>query len=54
MRLSSIARGLGFGSVMGFAAEVKPKEDLGFRASAALPVSKPIAMLAFRAGVASC
>jgi hypothetical protein len=30
-------RGFGAGSVMGFAAEMKPKAGLGFRASAALP-----------------
>jgi len=45
-------RGFGAGSVVGFAAEVKPKAGLGFKASAAFPVSKPIAMLAFRAGLA--
>jgi hypothetical protein len=38
---------------MEFAAEVKPKAGFGFKASAAFPVSKPIAMLTFRAGVFS-
>src|ERR1700730_17880941 len=51
-KCSRIARGFGSGSISGFAAEVKPKAGFGFRASAAFPVSKPIAMLAFRAGIA--
>src|SRR5580704_4097657 len=52
-KCSGIARGFGCGSISGFAAEVKPKVGLGFKASAAFPALKPIALLAFRAGVAS-
>ena len=40
------------GSGTGFAAEVKPKAVLGFKASAAFFALEPIATLAFRAGVA--
>jgi hypothetical protein len=47
------AHGFAFGSGTGFAAEVNPKAGFEFRASAAFPVLKPIAMLNFRAGVAS-
>jgi hypothetical protein len=47
-----MARGFGCGSSSEFAAEVKPKAGFGFSPDAA-PVSKPIAMLAFRARVAS-
>ena len=50
-KCSRIARGSEFGSNMGFAAVVKPKAGFGFRASAAFPVAKPMAMLTFRAGV---
>jgi hypothetical protein len=52
-KCSRIARGFGCGSSSEFAAEVKPKAGLGFKASAAFPVLKPIARLAFRTGVAS-
>jgi hypothetical protein len=38
-KCSHIARGLGFGSDMGSAAEVKPKAGFGFKASATFPVS---------------
>jgi hypothetical protein len=51
-KCSRIARGFGSGNSMGFAAEVNPKAGFEFRASAAFVVSKPIAMLTFRAGVA--
>jgi hypothetical protein len=49
-KCSRIARGFGCGSISGFAAEVKPKAGLGFKASAAFPVLKLIAMLAFPGG----
>jgi hypothetical protein len=51
-KCSGTARGFGFGSGMASVAEVRPKAGLGFKASAAFPVLKPIAMLAFRAGIA--
>jgi hypothetical protein len=37
-KCSRIARGFGCGSSSEFAAEVKPKDVLGFKASAAFPV----------------
>jgi hypothetical protein len=42
---SRTALGSGCGNVSGFAAEVKAKAGLGFRASAAFTVLKPISML---------
>ncbi|HVR23462.1 MAG TPA: S26 family signal peptidase [Candidatus Polarisedimenticolia bacterium] len=53
MKCSRRALGSAFGSITAFVAEVKPKAGPGFKASAAFPVSKPIAVLAFRARVAS-
>jgi hypothetical protein len=38
-KCSRIARGFGFGSTSGFAAEVKPKAGVGFRANAAFQLS---------------
>jgi hypothetical protein len=38
MKCSRTARGFAFGSISGFAAEVKPKAGLGFKASADFPV----------------
>ena len=37
-KCSRIALGFGFGNILGFVAEVKPKAGLGFKASAAFPV----------------
>jgi hypothetical protein len=52
MKCSRTALGFGFGSGMASVAELKPKAAIGFKASTAFPVLKPIAMRAFRAGIA--
>ena len=48
-KCSRIARGSGFGRTSVSAAGLTLKADYGFKARAAFPVSKPIAMLTFRA-----